>query len=394
METGKSANRAKSGVFRHSRCVFLAHWVENWNWLLPWIKELNENPRLAIWWFWTWPFVAVISVFYLFGRAAYDEVDLFWHQSRTECRTWVLRNFGWHFAMPRWREKIYQRILRAVRDAQNKGVKVLGLGALTKAEWLTEGGARIVRDLEGELKIAIVHGDSLTAACVILRARQLIAKFALNGSPILLIGATSKIGRAVALFLARDGHNVLMFTASKERFRKIQQEAGPFGDKLYRVENLAAAQKCSLWITGKCKPGGAELIKFAPPRTIFLNFSVPDPLTDRFLRRRPDVRHFEGGLMCYNPSVTKMHFYMRLMPCQIYACHAGTIVHEAKGWRHHEVGEIDLEGLENIWQASLEMGFTLPPLLSGLRTKNEIRRGGETRAMIGSRSLVWPTLTL
>lgn len=366
MEKEKIAKNVRHGVYQSQRCVFLAHWVENWNWLLLRAISLREDPRRRVWWFWAWPIVAAVSVLYLLGHKAYDEVDTFWHRGRTECHTWLLRNFGWHFAISSCRKKIYRRILEAVRDAQNSRVKVVGLGALTKAEWLTEGGERIVRDLAGELKVSIVHGDTLTAACVIARAGQIVGEFFLAGKPILLTGATSKIGRAVALTLARDGHNLYLLTKSEKRFLKIQEEAGQFGDRLYRVEHPARTSACALWIIGKSKPGGRELMKYAPWGTIFLNFNVPDPMTERLLKKRPDIRHFEGALMNYDPGSMKMRFTMRLLPGMMYACHVATIVHAAKGWRHHEVGEIDLKKLEEVWQAAVEMGFFLPPLLSGL----------------------------
>ena len=45
----------------------------------------------------------------------------------------LIRNFAWHFALKGQRQKIRERILKTVMEAQREA-DVIGLGALTKAE--------------------------------------------------------------------------------------------------------------------------------------------------------------------------------------------------------------------------------------------------------------------
>jgi predicted amino acid dehydrogenase len=258
------------------------------------------------------------------------------------------------------RAKIRERILATVLETQ-KEVNVIGLGALTKAEWLTKGGEWIVDKLGDRLQVPIVHGDTLTAAAVIKQVNKLMKDFKIS-NPIFITGATSKIGRAVVLELAGRGIKLKMLTESGERFKAIQAEAGEYGQNLKQAFSLKEGTSCSLWITGKAVPGGRKLIKVLPKNAVVVNFSVPNPLTDKVLRRRPDLYPIEGGLLSYDPAKTDLNFTMRLKPGLTYACHAGTMVHAYKGWTNHEVGVVELSKLHEVWEAATELGFFLPKI--------------------------------
>lgn len=346
--------------------VFLAHWVENWNWLLWWAKGLHEKPQSVWKWMWMWPIYSIMSIVYMVGKKDYDEVDHFTSEGNLEGHTWLVRNFAWHFLKASWQESIRQRILRAVLDAQSKNYSVVGLGALTKAEWLTEGGAWIVRRLGNELTIPIVHGDTLTAIVVYRRAIELFqAKRTIT--PVFITGATSKIGRAVTLLLAKRKIHVVMYTQSYERFKEIAKEAGEDSKYITRSDKLADGQKCLLWITGKADPVGKKIIKHLPKNAMILNFSVPDPFLENVLRKRKDVKHYDGGLLGYDSTKTDLHFTMRLVPGLTYACHAGTFVHAYKGWKHHEVGHVEMDQVDEVWRAAQDIGFFMPEYTSFLR---------------------------
>jgi hypothetical protein len=120
--------------------TFIAHWVEPWNWLFWWVDSLNENPNKSRFWIWLAPIYWSMSIGYLFGKKSHDIIDQFLFNENIEGQTVLLRNFGWHFFVKSYREKIRQRILEAILNAQANNTNVVDLGALTKAEWLTKGG--------------------------------------------------------------------------------------------------------------------------------------------------------------------------------------------------------------------------------------------------------------
>ena len=282
----------------------------------------------------------------------------------------MIRHFAWHFVTKRLYGRVRASILQAVLAAQEQGVKVIGLGALVKAEWLTEGGKWIVDQLGDKLRTPVVHGDTLTAALVVERAVELVDTFGLRGMPIMLTGGTSKIGRAVALELSSRGHLVRLVTmrgrSGLEVANRIRSESSN-PHLIEPVGSLEGGSECGLWITGKSSPGGRELLAVMPEGAVVLNFAVPDPLSLQDLASRPDIRHFDGGLAGYATEDSTQRFTMRLRPGVTYACHAATLVHAHMGWTHHEVGPIEMSQMAPTLAAAKARGIVLPSPTSHLR---------------------------
>lgn len=340
------------------RFCFIAHPVETWNWRLYSGGPLNCQPLKTRPQPWMFPVDAFMSLYYCFGNKPFDQVDEYQFNGRLKGRTCLIRDFAWHFMVKGQREKIRRRIVETVLKVQDQ-VDVIGLGALTKAEWLTKGGQWIVDELGGRLKVPIVHGDTLTAAAVVMQARQLMDQNGID-TPVFMTGATSKIGRAVALVLAAEGRDVIMMTESRQRFDAIRMEAGVSGKHIRLSEDLNAGKDCKLWITGKAIPSGVKLLNEIPQGACVLNFSVPNPVSQKLFNNRPDITSVEGGLLAYDPAITDLKMTMRLKRGLTYACHAGTMVHAYKGWQHHESGPVELSQIPKVWSAAKELGFYLP----------------------------------
>ena len=131
-------------------------------------------------------------------------------------------------------------------------------------EGLNGGGTLFVAKHPG-LRVRVVHGNTLTAAVILREIPEGTAE-------VFLTGATSKLGRAIALYLCRKRVRVMvcksaravmpaasvsellmvawwvqMLTASEERFQKIQEEAPPEAQQyLVRVTKCQSAQHCKV----------------------------------------------------------------------------------------------------------------------------------------------------
>ena len=180
-------------------CVFLAHGTDLLSALhLPMaLRSFASRPYESHWCLWPlWPLVAAAgALLWAFGSVFVSHVE------RLEGRpvqTWVVPRFGFQYFLGRREEgRINGLILAAIRDADRAGVKVFGLGALNKAEHLNGGGAVFPAALGPGLRTRVVHGNTLTAACLVKEID--VAK----GGAVFVTGATSKLGRAVALHLCR-----------------------------------------------------------------------------------------------------------------------------------------------------------------------------------------------
>jgi len=341
--------------------LFLAHPVQCVNAPFMWLRSLNQRAVVSWWWLWLlWPVWFAVSIWYLINPAGFNRTDTYRFGQGMTGRSWLVRNFAWHYFVPALKPLVRGRVAEAVLAAQDAGVQVVGLGALNKAEWLNGGGEDLVRDLGDRLKVPVVHGDTMTAAVVYQRVLQAMAARGLQRTRVFVTGGTSKTGRAIALALARDGVRVRLLTASDERFEQIRKAAGTAGRLLSRARSLDDGADCRLWITGKSAPANRELAEAIPLGAVVVNFSVPDPLRPEDLRSRSDLLHLDAGLVAYNPEETDMWFTLGLRKGLLYACHAGTIVHAHLGWRHHEVGEVKVEQMEEVWRAAREIGLRLP----------------------------------
>jgi len=207
----------------------------------------------------------------------------------------------------------------------------------------------------------ISHGDTLSAAVIYQYALSLREKGYWKNA-VFVTGATSKIGRAVCLSLAKHGIIVKMFTQCKPRFDEIASElSDPVARSCLRFSSsLKEGADCDLWLTGKMIPSGKELLTAIPDDATVVNFSVPDPLTPQLIALRPDILHLDSGLLAYNKELMSPRFTWLLPEGHIYACLAGGIVHSVLGINHHEVGAVEVDTMDTYWFAAQKMGFFIP----------------------------------
>jgi len=177
---------------------------------------------------------------------------------------------------------------------------------------------------------------------------------------VFVTGSTSKIGRAVVLSLANQHIRVVMYTQVKARFDEIAAEAGQNSSYLVFSSDLSDGKSCDLWMTGKMLPRGKELLDRIPYGATVINFSVPDPLTPKLMKSRPDILHLDTGLLAYDHKFMSPKFTWLLPNGVIYACLGGSIVHSILGIDAHEVGPVVVADMDKYWNAALALGFTIP----------------------------------
>ncbi|RAL44137.1 hypothetical protein DM860_016383 [Cuscuta australis] len=258
--------------------------------------------------------------------------------------TWTIPRFGFQYFIPFAAKGINGLIEEAILKADRLGVKVISLAALNKNEALNGGGTLFVNK-HPNLKVRVVHGNTLTAAVILNDIPKDVTE-------VFLTGATSKLGRAIAIYLCQRRVKVLMLTPSAERFQKIQKEALPdFQKYLVHVTKYQAAKNCKTWIVGKWIKVREQ--KFAPPGTHFHQFVVPPVLPFR-----RDCTYGDLAAMRLPPDVQGLGTCEYSMERGVvHACHAGGVVHSMEGWTHNEVGAIDVDRIDIVWEAALKHGL-------------------------------------
>ncbi|CAA6670277.1 unnamed protein product [Spirodela intermedia] len=259
-------------------------------------------------------------------------------------QTWLVPRFGFQYFLPFAKDGINKQIELAIMRADKMGVKVLSLAALNKNESLNGGGTLFVNK-HPDLRVRVVHGNTLTAAVIINEIPKDVTE-------VFLTGATSKLGRAIALYLCRKRIRVLMLTLSAERFQRIQKEAPPeLQHYLVQVTKYQAAQNCKTWVVGKWLNYKEQ--QWAPPGTHFHQFVVPP-----IFGFRRDCTYGKLAAVRLPEDVQGLSMCEYTLDRGIvHACHAGGVVHFLEGWTHHEVGAIDVDRIDVVWEAALRHGL-------------------------------------
>ena len=260
--------------------------------------------------------------------------------------TWVTPAFGIQYFIKSQAARLNGHIAGAIAEADASGVRVIGLGALNKAEALN-GGGRIFVEASPHLRVRVVHGNTLTAAAI-------LQKIPPTARRVFLTGATSKLGRALALYLSARGVEVLLLTSSDVRFDALVAEADEKArGLLVRARGVRDAKDVDCWIVGKHLSAAEQ--RAAPSGTTFHQFVVP-PIAET----RPDCSYTELPAFRLPKEARGLRSCEMTMPrgC-VHACHAGALVHVLEGWSHHEVGAVPPERIDLVWEASLRHGFEL-----------------------------------
>ncbi|KAF2285864.1 hypothetical protein GH714_008486 [Hevea brasiliensis] len=303
-----------------------------------------------------WP-VAFMVMLAMWARAKTFLVSFYNLRDRLHA-TWVVPRFGFQYFLPFTQEGINKHIEEALLRADRDGVKVISLAALNKNEALNGGGTLFVNK-HPNLRVRVVHGNTLTAAVILNEIHKDVKE-------VFLTGATSKLGRAIALYLCQRRVRVLMLTLSTERFHKIQKEA-PLDCQSYLVQvtKYQAARNCKNWIVGKWITPGEQ--SWAPKGTHFHQFVVPP-----ILSFRRDCTYGDLAAMRLPEDVQGLGNCEYTMDRGVvHACHAGGVVHLLEGWSHHEVGAIDVDRIDLVWNAALKHG--LKPVSSVTKQKFNVR---------------------
>ena len=327
--------------------VFVAHGTELLSLFhLPFaLRSFSSKPFKSVWWLQPFlplciPFVALLRIF---GKPFTADRHRLLHLNTA---TWVTPAWGFQFFIKSEFNHINRQIERAILEADATGTKVIGLGALNKNEALNGGGQLFV-DKHPNLRVRVVHGNTLTAAAI-------LKKIPADVKEIFLTGSTSKLGRAIALYLSARGVRVVMYTTAKDRFEKIKAEAREeHRELLVQATTLEEGSGIKDWVVGKfCS--ARDQVK-APKHATFHQFVVP-PLEES----RRDCAYTD--LPAFKLPKEAKDFRsceMTMERGHVHACHAGALVHALEGWTYNEVGAIDHTKIDVTWDAAVKHGFAL-----------------------------------
>ncbi|RZS06371.1 hypothetical protein BHM03_00037010, partial [Ensete ventricosum] len=181
------------------------------------------------------------------------------------------------------------------------------------------GGGTLFVSKHPDLKVRVVHGNTLTAAVILNEIPRDVKE-------VFLTGATSKLGRAIALYLCKKNIRVLGCLGKKGGFESYRAVVADVDSG-----QVAVAEGAEVGAAGHLLPPvrGAAHHRFQEGLHLRESGGHEAPQG----RSRAGV--VRGSAAAYTMERGVVH-----------ACHAGGVVHCLEGWTHHEVGAIDVDRID------------------------------------------------
>lgn len=249
-------------------------------------------------------------------------------------------------------EFTYKRIKQIAEDAEERGARLLGLGAFTSV--VGDAGITVARDCD----IAITSGNSLTVAATLETAKQAVIKLGvtdLTHGRAMVIGATGSIGSVCSRLLAQAIYDVTLVAPRPEKLIALKRTIAAetpgakvtiattpdeyVGEMDVIVTTTTAFNQRIIDVT-RCKPGA-----------VICDVARPPDIEEWEAALRPDVLVIESGEILL-PGDPDFGYDIGLPPKTAYACLAETALLAMEGrFEDYSVGrELEVEKVKEIYR--------------------------------------------
>ena len=113
------------------------------------------------------------------------------------------------------------------------------------------------------------------------------------------------------------------------------------------TSDINDGKKIKTWCVGKY----INLKNIIPSGSVVFDFTVPNVVVPR------NVIYVDAGTVKYNPQQTDLNYGLSNDYTDLFACHAGSLVHALEKWEHHELGPIDIDRIDYVIDKALKHGF-------------------------------------
>jgi predicted amino acid dehydrogenase len=210
---------------------------------------------------------------------------------------------GWFVAAPLLpqqmldfpRERVYERIVKAIEIGAELGAEVAGLGAFTGV--VGDGGVTIAE----RAPIPVTTGNSLTIAAGVRSLFRGATEMGIDAAraTAVVVGATGSIGGACVELIAPHVAHVILVARNETRLRKFHESVRERIScaSSYTTDLIDAVRRADLVLTATSST--QDVIEPDDLRTgaVVCELSLPHDVSRRVAVERPDVLVLEGGNM-------------------------------------------------------------------------------------------------
>lgn len=271
----------------------------------------------------------------------------------------VLTRTPYDYMTPKRYDGINRELVELMRlQYETYGTRYFGLGNLNKMQQLNDSGKDIVSMIEedpylSDKKIRIWTGDTMTVASVYHQIADIpkLEKF-------FYIGAGGKVGRAVCELLVKTMPHLKIRIFSRNHF--VNHPNVTYSTDLSEIADYKVV------LIGKILSGAWYTKAFAGKKNVktryVLDYTVPALQIEAMQKRPEDIQHIRVGLLKTTPNnpFLKGHydFCMSHDENHIVPCHFGCLLNTINQRETNEVGDIDLDSVEKMWQMTIARGFS------------------------------------
>ena len=292
------------------------------------------------------------------------------------------------------REKVYERIVRAIEIGAELGAGIAGLGAFTGV--VGDGGVTVAE----RSPIPVTTGNSLTiwaGIASLFRGAQEMGIDPKEATAV-VVGATGSIGSACVKLIAPRVKRLILVARNNTRLAKFHDTiAGELPcESSYTTDLSAAVREGQLILTATSSTQDVIEPEDLQTGAVVCELSLPHDVSRRVAQERPDVLVVEGGNMLLpgNPHFERVRepgqeFDLNLPPRTALACMSETMVLALENrLESFSLGRgIDVDKVVEIGQLAAKDGFELadmrafdaaitPEKIAAIRNAAELRKAG------------------
>ncbi len=279
------------------------------------------------------------------------------HKSGQELTGYVMTIPMTAHQMIEHRSLALKRILEACTLAERKGVKILGLGALTSS--VTKGGL----DLVNKTTVNITTGHAYTAYNVTQNVFHIISHYDLPVEKITvaIVGAAGSVGSTSAKLIARKGiRKILLIDLERKHgsFEALRQELLSLNPNIEIVfsKHIGDIKEAHFVIAATNAPEALIKNEDLSPGTIVVDDAQPSDVAPEVLDRH-DVLAIEAGVT-HTPHVNS-HFNFGLKDKHDnFCCMAEVLILASQEWNeHYVINRATLDLVDEISALGEKLGF-------------------------------------
>lgn len=263
----------------------------------------------------------------------------------------------------------YKRLLQIARDAEERGARLVGLGAFTSI--VGDAGVTVAHHAD----IPITSGNSLTVAATLETAKQAVIKLGatdLTKGNAMVIGATGSIGSVCSRLLAQALGAVTLVAPRPERLIALKQqieEETPGAQVTIATtpDDYVAEMDVIVTTTSAFGQRVIDIVK-CKPGAVICDVARPPDIAEWEAALRPDVLVIESGEILL-PGDPDFGFDIGLPPKTAYACLSETALLALEGrFEDYSIGrELELDKVKEIYRLFKKHGLRL----AGMRSFDE-----------------------